>query len=345
MRILVLGGSVFLGRAFVTEALARGHEVTVFNRGRSGPDLPGTVTVRGDRHNAGDLAALVERAPGPDRAWEAVIDTSGQQPHAVATSARLLREHASHYVFVSSVHAFARWPDRPVDEDSPLHDCPADSPPGLPFSTALKAGCERSVLEQFGTDRSTVLNCGLLIGPHESIGRLPWWLERTARGGRVLAPGRPDLPIQLVDARDFAAFGLDLGERGVGGRFVTTSLPGSSTYGELLTACAAASGSNAELVWVEDQRLRAAGVRPWSELPLWYPEFDDNGSAGAIWRADSRAAAAAGLRCRPLAETVHDTWAWLQERGPREEPYTQGLQGDVLGIDPQKERRILAGEL
>ncbi|MBC3840668.1 hypothetical protein GXW82_11560 [Streptacidiphilus sp. 4-A2] len=140
-----------------------------------------------------------------------MIDTSGQQPHTVTASARVLREHAAHYVFVSSIHAFSDWPDRPVDEQSPLHPCPAASPPGLPFSTALKAGCERAVLAEFGTDRSTILNCGLLVGPYESIGRLPWWLERIARGGRTLAPGRPDLPIQLIDARDFAAFGLDLG--------------------------------------------------------------------------------------------------------------------------------------
>ncbi|MGF1431178.1 NAD(P)H-binding protein [Kitasatospora sp. LaBMicrA B282] len=341
MRILFLGGSVFLGRAFVQEALARGHDVTVFNRGRSGPDLPGVEAVRGDRQSAADLAALVERAPGPERAWDVVIDTSGQQPHTVAAAARALREHARHYVFVSSIHAFVDWPERPVDESSPLHECAADSPADLPFSTALKAGCERAVIAEFGAERSTILNCGLLVGPYENVGRLPWWLERMARGGRVLAPGRPELPIQLIDARDFATFGLDLGERGVGGRFLTTALSGSSSYGELLAACVAATGSDAELVWVDDDRLRAAEVTPWSEVPLWFPEFED-GQPTAIWQADARAAAAAGLHCRPLAETVRDTWAWLQERGPRDRPYTQGAQGDVIGIDPAKEQRILA---
>ncbi|MBC3840667.1 hypothetical protein GXW82_11555 [Streptacidiphilus sp. 4-A2] len=129
----------------------------------------------------------------------------------------------------------------------------------------------------------------------------------------------------------------------MGGRFVTTSLSGSSSYGELLSACVAVTGSDAELVWVDDQPVLAGGVEPWSELPLWYPEFKE-GKPSGIWRADARAAARAGLRCRPIAETVRDTWAWVQERGPLDHPYTQGLQGAVLGIAPDKELRILAGE-
>ncbi|WP_035847787.1 NAD-dependent epimerase/dehydratase family protein [Kitasatospora azatica] len=340
MRILILGGSVFLGRAFAAEALARGHEVTTFNRGKSGTDLPGVTTVRGDRASEQDLAALVAgaAAPGGHR-WDLVIDTSGQQPHTVRRSARLLAEHAERYLFVSSVHAFADWPTEAVNEESPLHECPADSPPDLPFSTALKAGCERAVLEQFGAERTLVLNCGLLIGAHENVGRLPWWLERIARGGQVLAPGRPDLPIQLIDAEDFAVFGLELGERGASGSYVTTALPGSSTFGGMLAACVAATGSDAELIWVDDDRLRAAGIEGWTELPLWAAEVEDGKEIG-IWRADSRKARDAGLRCRPVEESAAKTWAWIQQRGPRDTPYTQG--GEPLGIDPEKERRILA---
>ncbi|GAA1970568.1 NAD-dependent epimerase/dehydratase family protein [Kitasatospora viridis] len=334
MRILMLGGSVFLGRAFAQEALARGHQVTTFNRGRSGTDLPGVRALRGDRTDPEALARLAEEP------WDLVIDTSGQQPHDVRQAATALRERAGRYLFVSSVHAFAEWPDEPVSEESPLHECAADSPPGQPFSTGLKAGCERAVLEQFGAERSLLLNCGLLVGPYENVGRLPWWLERIARGGRVLAPGRPDLPIQLIDARDFAVFGLDLAERGAHGSFVTTALPGSSSYGQLLEACVAATGSGAELVWVPDAPLTAAGIEMWTELPLWAPEFEEDGRPSGIWRADSRKAEAAGLRCRPIERTVADTWAWILERGPRERPYTQG--GEPLGIDPEKERRLLA---
>ncbi|TQF04827.1 NAD-dependent epimerase [Kitasatospora acidiphila] len=342
MRILILGGSVFLGRAFAVEALARGHQVTTFNRGRSGPDLPGVEAVRGDRAVAADLAALVT---GRSR-WDLVIDTSGQQPHTVRRSAALLKDHADRYLFVSSVHAFADWPARAVDEDSPLHECSADFPgfawdgppvPDLPFSTGLKAGCERAVLAEFGAERSLLLNCGLLVGPHENVGRLPWWLERIARGGRVLAPGRPDLPIQLIDAADFADFGLGLAERGQRGSFITTALPGSSSYGQMLAACVEVTGSGAELVWVPDRELAAADIEEWSELPLWAAE---QGDAAGIWRADSGKAVAAGLRCRPIEETVAATWAWLQERGPRQTPYTQG--SEPIGIDPEKEQRILA---
>ncbi|MFE9426614.1 NAD-dependent epimerase/dehydratase family protein [Kitasatospora sp. NPDC006697] len=338
MRILILGGSVFLGRAFADAAVRRGHSVTTFNRGRSGTDPAGVDVVRGDRTVAADLAALVA---GGER-WDLVVDTSGQQPHDVRQSAAALREHADRYLFVSSVHAFAGWPDAPVDEASPLHECPADTPAGQPFSTALKAGCERAVLEQFGAERSLLLNCGLLVGPHENVGRLPWWLERIAAGGRVLAPGRPDLPIQLIDARDFAEFGLGLGERGEHGSFVTTALPGSSTFGGMLEACVAATGSTAELVWVPDAALTAAGIEIWSELPLWAPEFGEDGKPSGIWRADSAKAVAAGLACRPIERTAADTWAWILERGPRDRPYTQG--GEPIGIDLEKERRLLAAQ-
>ncbi|WP_033826122.1 NAD-dependent epimerase/dehydratase family protein [Kitasatospora sp. MBT63] len=334
MKILVLGGSKFLGRAYVVDALARGHQVTTFNRGVSGADLDHVEAVRGDRTRPEDLERLVD-----GRRWDAVVDTSGQQPYDVAQTARLLRGRAGHYSFVSSVHAFADWPARPVDESSRTLDCPADTPQDQPFATALKAGCERALLEQFG-EHSSVLNCGLLYGPHEPIGRLPWWLERIARGGRVLAPGDPARPMQLIDARDFAAFGLDLIDQGLTGRFVTTAPIGRTTYGDFLDACVRATGSDAELVWTDDATLLAAQVEPWSELPLWAPDTPDWQGA---WRADSAKAVAAGLRCRPVAETARDTWAWLRNGGSAKVTYTQGLTGVPIGIEAEKEQRILAG--
>ncbi|WP_156081089.1 hypothetical protein [Microbispora rosea] len=133
------------------------------------------------------------------------MDTSGEQPSDVLLSAGLPRERAGHYTFVSSIHAFSDWGERPVNEDSLTCPCPADTPPGQPAGNHLKAGCERAVLERFGADRSLILNCGLLVGPYENVGRLLWWLDRMARGGKVLAPGDPDRAFQMVDARDFAA--------------------------------------------------------------------------------------------------------------------------------------------
>ncbi|MCX4686274.1 NAD-dependent epimerase/dehydratase family protein [Kitasatospora purpeofusca] len=339
MKILLLGGSSFLGRAFASEALSRGHQVTTFNRGRTAADLSGVEAVRGDRDSAEDLARLVE-----GRHWDAVVDTSAQQPAQAAAAARLLRDRAGHYTLISSVHAFADWPARVVDETSPLHPCPADTPPGQEFSASLKAGCERAVLEYFGADRALVLNSGLLIGPYERGGRLPWWLERMARGGRVLAPGEPGRPMQLIDVRDFAAFGLDLLTAGTTGRFLTTAPPDRLTYGEFLAGCAAvAGGADVELVWVPDGQLLKEGpdsVQPWSELPLWLPEEAD--SAGT-WRVGTGRAEAAGLRCRPFAETARDTWDWLRRREAAEDTEPDGRKRGriVHGIEPAKEQRLL----
>ncbi|MBV2154630.1 NAD-dependent epimerase/dehydratase family protein [Kitasatospora sp. SUK 42] len=343
MKILLLGGSSFLGRAYAAEALARGHQVTTFNRGRSAADLPGVEAVRGDRDSAEDLARLVD-----GRGWDAVVDTSARQPAQAALSARLLRERAGHYSFVSSVHAYADWAGQVITEDSPLLPCPADTPPGQPFGRELKAGCERAVLEGFGAERSLILSSGLLIGPHEIGGRLPWWLERMARGGRVLAPGDPGRTMQVIDVRDFAAFGLDRLTAGTAGRFLTTAPPGVLTFGEWLETCREVAGAaDTELVWVEDARLLAEGpdqVDPWLELPFWAPDLPDWAN---IWQVDSGRARAAGLRCRPFAETARDTWEWLRTRESSEDTEADGRKPVPestfrQGIEPAKEQRLLA---
>ncbi|MFF2042443.1 NAD-dependent epimerase/dehydratase family protein [Kitasatospora sp. NPDC058170] len=353
MKILLLGGSSFLGRAFASEALTRGHQVTTFNRGLSGTDLPGVQAVLGERDRAEDLAALVE-----GQHWDAVVDTSAQQPAQAALSARLLRDHADHYTFVSSVHAFADWPAQVVDETSALHPCPADTPPGQPVGNVLKAGCERAVQEHFGAERTLILNSGLLIGPYENGGRLPWWLERMARGGPVLAPGDPNRAMQVIDVRDFAVFGLDLLTAGDTGRYITTAPTGRTTFGEFLRTCAEVVGAAAdgaggrltgppvELVWVEDGPLLAEGpdsVQPWTELPLWAPDVPE---MAGVWLADTARAQAAGLCCRPFAETARDTWTWLQQRGPAQDTDVDGLKGrkgaaTQQGIVPAKEQRLL----
>ncbi|CAM5402726.1 NAD-dependent epimerase/dehydratase family protein [Kitasatospora aureofaciens] len=343
MKILLLGGSSFLGRAYAVEALARGHQVTTFNRGLRGPDLPGVEAVRGDRDSAEDLARLVG-----GRRWDAVVDTSAQQPAQVALSVRLLRERADHYTFVSSVHACADWATQVITEDSPLLPCPADTPPGQPFGRELKAGCERAALTGIGAERTLVLSSGLLVGPYEVGGRLPWWLERMARGGRVLAPGDPGRTVQVIDVRDFAAFGLDLLTAGTAGRFLTTAPPGQLTFGQWLETCREVAGApGTELVRIDDGPLLAEGpdrVEPWTELPFWAPDLPD---WAYIWQVDSSRARAAGLRCRPFAETARDTWDWLRTRGPAEDTDAEGRKaapGSLFrqGIEPAKEQRLLA---
>ncbi|MGN5376617.1 NAD-dependent epimerase/dehydratase family protein [Streptomyces lasalocidi] len=266
MRILVIGGSVFLGRAFVADAFERGHAVTVFNRGRSGPDLPGIPGIRGDREDPDDLSALAGQGP-----WDAVIDTSGQHPRTVGLSARALSGHADAYLFVSSFHAYADWPAGPVDEDSPRHPCAPDAAVDDVPANALKAGCERAVEAEF-EGRTVILNPGLVIGPRETPGRLLWWLERMARGGEVLAPAGPDRPVQLIDARDVAAFGIRLLETGDEGRYLVAGPQGTETLGTLLDTCARATESGARLAWTADDFLLEHEVGPWTELPFWAPD-------------------------------------------------------------------------
>jgi nucleoside-diphosphate-sugar epimerase len=291
MRIVILGGTVFLGRHVAAEALARGHELTLYTRGLHGADLFGEAEhVRGDR---ADLAPL------RGRAWDAAIDTSGYDGAHVAASARL---DVGHYVFVSSCNVYRDWPDRPVDEDSPTWLEGDDY-------GQQKAASERAA-EAALPGRVASVRAGLIVGPHDNVFRLPWWVRRIAEGGVVPAPGDPAQPLQLIDARDLAAWMLDLAERRVAGAFNGTAPIGQTTFGALLDLARAATGSDAEPRWIPDASLEAAGVVPWTELPLWLPA-----SHAGTWRVGTQRAQAAGLRCRPVAGTVADVAAWLRE-GP-----------------------------
>lgn len=332
MRVLIIGGSVFLGRAFVTQALRRGDEVTTFNRGQSGADLPGIEAIRGDREVTGDLQRLIA-----GRDWDAVIDTCGFTPRVVGQSARLLSGHVGTYLFISSIHAYAGWPAHSVDEIAPLHECPPDagSDADVPYN-ALKAGCQRAVEADFD-GRVLIINPGLITGPHENVPRLTWWLHRIARGGRVLAPGDPNRAMQLIDARDIAAFGLAQIAAGATGRFLASGITANTTFGKLLDDCVDVTGSDAELLWVDDAFLLDQAVQKWTELPMWVPDTPD--TAG-IWLPSSNKALNAGLQCRPVTETVHDTWEQLQSET---HPIPKVRQPDApgQGIAPDKEQRIV----
>jgi nucleoside-diphosphate-sugar epimerase len=311
MRLLVLGGTWFLGRAFVEAALRDGHEVTTFNRGRSGDDVVGVEAIRGDREDHADLARLASA-----RTWDAVVDTSGYVPRVVGAGAHVLADHADRYLFVSTVSVYEDWPVKPLTEESPVLECPADAGPefgaddprGYPTQYGFqKAGCERSVKEAFG-GHGLVLRPGVILGPYEYVGRLPWWLHRVARGGRVLAPGTPERQIQPIDVRDVAGFMVQGLAGGVTGTFNVAAPIGHATYDSLLSDCIEVTGSAAELVWVDDEFLLRHGVQQWTEIPLWR-------TYAGTWRVAADRAEGAGLRCRPLGETVRDTWAWLVEGG------------------------------
>lgn len=334
MRLLVLGGTRFVGRAVVLVAISHGWEVTTFNRGLSGPDVTGVHSVRGDRHDAGDLNRLA--AAGR---WDAVIDTSGYVPREVLSVCERLELAVKRYVFMSTVSVYSGWPVVPLSEASEVLYCPPDAGPDYGQDTEdgptrygyQKSGCEQAVMQTFGPDRCTVLRPGVILGPGEYVGRLPWWLERVAAGGRVLAPGSPDRSIQPVDVRDLAEFAIRSATHGISGAYNVTAPVGRETFGGMLSACATVTRSGAEFVWVADHQLLAYGVRQWSELPLWrtFP---------GVWQVDSSAAHAQGLTCRPLAETVADTWSWMQDAKsrPADERATE------IGISRDREQRILA---
>ena len=320
MKLLVLGGTKFLGRHAVDAALADGHEVTIFTRGQTSPELfPEVEHLRGDRD--GKLGSLAGRT------WDGVVDTSGYVPRIVRQSAELLRDAVARYVFVSSISVYGDFSD-PITEATPIAELDdPDTEEILESYGALKAACERVVEEVYG-DRSARIRAGLIVGPYDPTDRFTYWPRRIAAGGEVLGPGDPDAPVQFVDARDLAAWLVQLALRGPGGVFNATGPAERLTFEELLDRARTAIGSDANVVWTDEQRVLDAGVHPWTELPLWLPGTDYAGMA----RADISRAVDAGLRFRPVEETILDTLAW-----------DRSVPGDRPTLSDEKERAILAG--
>ncbi|MER5181446.1 NAD-dependent epimerase/dehydratase family protein [Streptomyces sp. NPDC002896] len=329
MRILLLGGTEFAGRAVAEAALTRGWEVTVFNRGRHAPPA-GARALRGDRTAPGGLAALA------DGEWDVVVDTWSAAPSVVRDTAALLADRAGGYVYVSSCSVYAWPPAAGYAEDAPLAD---GSPDADQTDYAQdKRGGELAAVGAFGEDRSLLVRSGLILGPHENIGRLPWWLSRIARGGPVLAPGPRSLPLQYVDARDLAEWILDAAAGGLSGPYNLASPQGHTTMGELLDTCVRVTGAAAELRWTEPEVILGAGIEPWTQLPVWVPP----GSEGhdALHGIGVSKALGAGLRCRGVAETVGDTWEWLRSIGG---VAPQRADRPSVGLDAGVEAKVLGG--
>ncbi len=317
MRLLLLGGPRFLGRAVADAALARGHELTFFNRGRTSPELyPEAEKLRGDRTEG--LSAL------EGREWDAVVDTCGYVPHVVRASAEALAGSGV-YLFVSSISVYADFSyttlfRSPVAE---LGDAPVDAlAPDFSNYGALKALCENAVREVFG-ERALVVRPGLIVGPHDPTGRFTYWPHRLARGGEVLAPAPPEDPTQFVDVRDLGEWIVSLCERCASGTFNATNE--GVAWSELLETCRAVAGIDAEITWVPDEVLLEHEVGEWMELPLWLADP----AAAAADRADVSRALAEGLTFRPLEDTVRAT---LELAEPTE----------AAGLAPDKEAAILA---
>jgi 2'-hydroxyisoflavone reductase len=318
MRLLILGGTKFLGRHAVDAALAAGHDVTIFTRGQTNPDLyPEVEHLTGDRD--GNLAAL------EGRTWDGVVDTSGYVPRILRQSAELLRDAVGRYVFVSSISVYAGF-SKPLDESSAVAELEDPATEEImEHYGALKAACETVIDEVYG-DRGANVRAGLIVGPYDPTDRFTYWPRRIAAGGDVLGPGDPDAPVQFVDARDLAAWMVELALAGPGGTFNATGPAEKLTFAGFLDRATAAIGSDANVVWVDEQKVLDAGIEGWSELPLWLPGDDYAGMS----QADTRRALDAGLTFRPLEETVLDTLAW-----------DSTVEGDRPTLTREKERIAL----
>jgi 2'-hydroxyisoflavone reductase len=325
--LLVLGGSGFVGPALVQEGLARGFAVTTFHRSAGGWTHPDVHTMRGDRLDPSSLTPL------RDRKWDLVVDTWSAAPRAVRDTARVLHDRAARYVYISSESVYRPPPPRGADESAPtLEPGPDADATSYPED---KRGAEIAVQQAFG-DRALLARAGTILGPYEDVGRLTWWLGRMARGGEVLCPGPPDLPLQYVDARDLAGFAIDAATAGHSGPFNVVSRRGHATMGTLLDSCRSVAGAaDATLTWVAPEAITAAGVEPWTELPIWLPA--DHEYAG-MHDSDVGRAHAAGLHCRTVSDTVRDTWAWLRAL-PATPPLREGAM--PAGLAPEREREVL----
>jgi nucleoside-diphosphate-sugar epimerase len=334
MRLLILGGTLFLGRHVVAAARSSGHELTLFNRGRTDPQpIAGVEQIHGDREH--DLA----RVAGRD--WDAVIDTSGYLPRVVGASARALGDRVDRYVFVSSISVYGTFSTAGLDETAPTAP---DPPPGtedvLEHYAELKAAGER-VVEVVLPGRALIVRPGLIVGPHDPTERFTYWVRRLAAGGRALAPRAPDQPVQLIDARDLAEWIVRMVEARATGVYNATGPAAPLTFGAMLRRIHAATGSRAELVWVEEDWLAEAGVTPWDELPLWL-DLDRTPDFRGFLAADIGRALAAGLSFRPFEDTVLDTLAWARER-PGEPARPEGAMLPLpAGLSGEREADLLS---
>ena len=318
MKILILGGTKFLGRHLVDAALARGHEVTLFNRGKTNPTLfPNIETITGDREHD------IEKLSG--REWDAVIDVAGYFPRIVRLSAQELERAVKRYVFISSISVYAGFQKIGINESDPVGKLEDESVEEITGETygPLKALCEKTVEEIYG-DRAIIIRPGLIVGPHDPTDRFTYWPMRVKRGGDLIAPDRPAAPIQVIDVRDLSEFIVRLIEDDASGIYNATGPDHELTLGALLNASKQVSGSAATFQWASQDFLQEHEVAPWSDLPVWIP---DTGEDAGFSRIDVSKAINAGLTFRPLEDTIRDTIAWAETR-PGDHEWRAGLKPD-----------------
>ena len=319
MKLLILGGTRFVGRHVVDAAMAHGHELTLFNRGQTNPSLyPQVETIIGDRE--GDLAEL------DGRRFDAVLDIAGYLPRVVRNSVTKLREQTDRYVFVSSISVYSDFSEFGIDESSPLEQLEDEGSEDIAKDYgALKVRCEEIVQEAF--PGALIVRPGLIVGPHDHTNRFTYWVTRAARGGRMLAPSPPDRQVQFIHAGDLADWTIRMTEAGEGGIFNVVCPP--FPFERLIRACIDVSQSDAEIQWVDPGFLKRHEVEPWDELPVWMPTGDD---MDGLMSADPSRAVSQGLIFRSLEDTIEGTLAWAS--GMDHPPGTAGL-------DPQREEELL----
>ncbi len=322
MKLLILGGTIFLGRHLVEAALARNHEITLFNRGQHNPDLfPEVEKLHGDR--AQDLSALAGRR------WDAVIDTCGYVPRYVRMAAEALADSVEHYTFVSSISVYPDFSQPGVDESAPVGKLADESVEEVTGETygPLKALCEQAA-EAVMPGRVFNLRPGLIVGPYDSSDRFTYWVQRIAHGGEVVAPGDPQQPVQFIDVRDLAAWTVQMVEARQTGIYNATGPAQPLPIQQFLETCQAVIPSNATLTWVSEAFLLEQQVGPFVEMPLWVPASD-----AGLDQVNCMKAIQAGLRFRPISETIRDTLTWHNTR-----PQNITLRA---GLSPEREQALL----
>jgi 2'-hydroxyisoflavone reductase len=325
-RILILGGTGFLGPAIVEAARPRGHVLTLFNRGKTRPDLfPDVEKLRGDRD--GKLDAL------RGRSWDAVVDTSGYVPRIVRMSAELLAPSVSQYVFISSISVYRDDLPPGSDEGAPLATLPDPASEEVKeHYGALKARCERAA-EEVMPGRTTVVRPGLIIGPGDPTDRFTYWPARIARGGDVLAPGDGKDSAQVIDVRDLAAWLVSIVEKGDPGTYNAVGPKEPMTMKGMLEGVREGVGSTANLVWIPWPFLKERDVQPWTEMPAWIPAGEEGAGIAAVSNAR---AIGKGLVFRPVAETARDTLAWWKTQPEERRAKVRA------GLAAEKEKAVLA---
>lgn len=304
MRILVLGGTIFLGRYIVKEALERGHEVTLFNRGKHNPHLfPEIEKIKGNREH--DLDHL------KDKTWDVVIDTCGYVPRIVRESVKYLHNYVRNYVFISSISVYKDQKEIGIAEDYPVRKLENEKTEEVNGSTygPLKALCEKEVVNGFNSN-SLIIRPGLIVGPHDPTNRFTYWPVRIDKGDRMIAPGNPENPVQIIDVRDLASWILMLVENKISGTYNAVGPNYSLTWKKFLQLGKDALNQDAEFCWINDKFLLENELEPWTELPLWIPYSDEMKGFNAV---NISKAIDAGLKFRPLIQTLKDTFEWFRD--------------------------------